>query len=33
MAAQDPSLAQRDRPEFLRRYRSFGGFHQSTCYP
>jgi hypothetical protein len=33
MTAQDPSLAQRDRPEFLRRYRSLGGFHLSACYP
>jgi hypothetical protein len=33
MPAQDPSLTQRDRPEFLRRYRTLGGFHFSTCYP
>lgn len=33
MSAQDPSLAQRDRSEFLRRYRSLGGFHLSACYP
>ena len=33
MKAQDPSLSQRDRTEYLRRYRMRGGFHLATCYP
>jgi hypothetical protein len=33
MVATDPSLTCRDRAEYLRRYRPFGGFHLSTCYP
>jgi hypothetical protein len=33
MKAQDPSLLQRDRTEYLRRYRMRGGFHLATCYP
>jgi len=33
MKAQDPSLSQRDRTEYLRRYRMCGGFHLATCYP
>ena len=33
MKAQDPSLSQRDRTEYLRRHRMRGGFHLATCYP